>query len=245
MREAAYSHLISLLPPGRRPVEGGVADGIVRMLGGLEGRLMEEVLALAEEAFPHLAEALDLHAQGRMVQRIPPDEEEASFRARVVGAVQFWLLAGTRKGVEEVLRRLGYPVEVVEGPFENVFDGSWRFDYEGAFTGPAWAEFGLRLWPSGSFHLNQHRYLRSLLREVKPAHAILRFLELRTGDGRVVRLVPVASATLWDMGCFGDFAFGEVRKAPLPAWAEVVWWAEGRLLEARVFGGWEFDGRGF
>lgn len=72
LHEAAYQHLLSLLPPGRRPTPGGTADGVVRLLGALETRLVEELLSLTQEAFPQRAEALDLHALGRMVRRIPP-----------------------------------------------------------------------------------------------------------------------------------------------------------------------------
>lgn len=239
--EAAYRHLLALLPPGRHPTPGGTADGVVRMLGGLEARLMEELFALAREAFPHLAEALDHHAQARMMWRIPPEEGDTSFRARVVGAVEFWRWAGTRKGLERALARLGFPVEeVVEGPFRNAFDGAWSFDYENAFTDPAWAEFLFRLRPAGAFRKKDGEFLRHLVRELKPAHAVLRRLEVVDVHPLGIRLRPRADAIIGDFGTWGDFLFGEVRPGylALSLYAQGV--AEGRTLAWPAFGGWEF-----
>lgn len=243
--EAAYRHLLALLPPGRRPTPGGTADGVVRMLGGLEARLMEELFALAREAFPHLAEALDRHAQARMMWRIPPEEGDTSFRARVVGAVEFWRWAGTRKGLERALARLGFPVDVVEGPFRNAFDGAWSFDYENAFTDPAWAEFLLRLWPAGAFRKKDGEFLRHLVRELKPAHAVLRGIELRTQDGRLLRLLALPQEVLWDLGTWGDFYFGDLRPMRAEVSQPLRWLAQGRVLQGGTFGGWEFGDRSF
>lgn len=245
LREAAYRHLLDLLPPGRRPTPGGTADGVVRLLGGLEAQLMEEVFSLAREAFPHRAQDLDRHAQGRMVPRIPPDEGEERFRARVVGAILFWRWAGTRRGLQMALELLGYPVDVVEGPFQNTFDGSWRFDYEGAFSTPAWAEFGLRVWPAGAFRKADSAYLRNIVRELKPAHTILRFLEVYTADGRTLRLTPRALWVVWDLGTFGDFRFGDIHPQPAQARMDVLWYADARRVECAIFGGWEFGSRVF
>ena len=244
MQDQAYRYLLSLLPPGRRPAEGGVADGIVRMLGGYEARLMGELFALVQEAFPHLAEDLSKHARGRMVMRIPSDEREDRFRARVVGAVEWWRWAGTLRGLRYALDLVGLPAEVVEGPFHNTFDGSWAFDYAGGFTDPAWAEFALRVTPTGAFRTSDSHYLRALIRELKPAHAVLRTVELRIGDRRVLRLVPAGLSQLWDLGTFGDFAFGDLRRTPHLAQVYVVWQASARVIESGTFGGWEFDGRG-
>ncbi len=245
LHEAAYQHLLSLLPPGRRPTPGGTADGVVRLLGALETRLVEELLSLTQEAFPQRAEALDLHALGRMVRRIPPEEGDASFRARVVGAVEFWRWAGTRKGLEGALSRIGFPVEVVEGPFRNAFDGAWSFEYENAFTDPAWAEFQLRVWPAGAFRKKDGELIRNLVRELKPAHAILRGIELRVRDGRSVRLLPFSQEALWDFGTWGDFAFGELHPVRVEVLRSLHWWADGRMVQSTVFGGWGFGDRSF
>ncbi|MFD3006329.1 phage tail protein [Thermus tengchongensis] len=248
MQEAAYRHLLSLLPPGRYPREGGAADGMVRMLGGLEGRLLEELFRLVAEAFPQSAseEGLGEHARARAIRRLPPDEPLESWRARVIGAMDWWRWAGTRPGMERELARLGVRAQVIEGPFENFFDGTWHFgDYEGAFTGPAWAEFLLRIWPQGPFQARERAYLRAVVAELKPAHAVLRGVELRAEDIRHIRLQHEARTWPQDYGAFGHFVFGEVQRVSLLGGMSLEAWAEGRNLRSPAFDGWSFGEVGF
>lgn len=249
LQEAAYRHLLSLLPPGRYPREGGAADGMVRMLGGLEGTLLEELFTMLAEVFPQTAseEGLGEHARARAIRRLPPDESLESWRSRIVGAWDWWRWAGTRRGLERELARLGFVAQVVEGPFENFFDGSWHFgDYEGAFTGPAWAEFLLRLWPQGPFQARERAYLRHAVRELKPAHAVLRGVELYAQDRRTFRLRPQVAVVLLDLGTFGDFFFGENQRVVLTGGMSLATWAQGRMVRALVFdGSWTFGEVGF
>ncbi|GAA5334724.1 MULTISPECIES: hypothetical protein [Thermus] len=182
LKEAAYRHLLSLLPPGRYPREGGAADGMVRMLGGVEGRLLEELFALLREAFPHQAseEALAEHAKARLIPTLAGEQPEA-FRARVVHARTFWLLAGTLSGVQQGLLVAGYRAHVREHYLDDP---------------TLWAEFSVWLWPEVTAYISdwwddgagswddgtpwdytlgatELRRIPNLIRELKPAHAKL------------------------------------------------------------------------
>lgn len=184
MRDAAYRHLLSLLPPGRYPREGGYADGIVRALGGLEARLVEEFLEAAKTAFPHTAPepALEEIARARGLRRLPWENTEV-FRERVRNALLFWKRAGTKRGLEEILSELGFRAQVVEyrggeGFQERVADGTWYANGEARATGAPWAEFLLRVEPQGAFTDPERILLLTLARELKPAHTRLYRLEV-------------------------------------------------------------------
>lgn len=157
------------------------------------------------------------------------------------GRWSFGVLAGTKEGMVRVLQRLGYEAEVREGPFPTWFDGNWLFgDYEGAFSGEAWAEFVVRLRPQGAFRQPERAYILRLIRELKPAHAVLRSLEVVDAHPLRTQLLPRADTILSDFGTWGDFLFGEVRPGYLAVslYAEGV--ADGRTLTWPAFGGWEF-----
>ncbi|KPD31558.1 hypothetical protein AN926_06070 [Thermus scotoductus] len=133
LQEAAYRHLLSLLPPGRYPREGGAADGMVQMLGGLEAKLLEELFRLLAEAFPQSASegGLGELALARGLHRLPGEYLEA-FRQRVRLARLFWEKAGTLRGLLLWLRAAGYQATVREHYLDD----------------PAiWAEFSVYLWP--------------------------------------------------------------------------------------------------
>jgi hypothetical protein len=249
LAEALYRHLLSLLPPGRYPRAGRAADGMVRALAQEEADLIREALEAFPQAFPQYAEgeALSRLGEGRALRRFPPDEPDASYRERVRHAWDWWLRAGTKPGMEAELARLGFVAKVVEGPFENAFDGTWHFgDYEGAFTGPAWAEFILEVSPAGPLTARERAYLRHAVRELKPAHAVLRGVELYAQDRRVFRLRPQAAVVLLDLGAFGDFLFGDTRRVALAGGMSLAAWAEGRMAQAQVFdGSWRFGEVGF
>jgi|GEM_PF-1569589 len=238
LAEALYRHLLSLLPPGRYPREGGAADGVVRALGAEEAHLVEEALALFRQALPQYAEGKPLEevARGRGLRRFPPEEPDDWLRTRTIGAVAYWLAAGTRPGMERELVRLGFRAEVVEGPFENAFDGEWGFGYGGAFTGTAWAEFVLRVDPQGPFTPRERSLLRHLVRELKPAHAILRRLELWLSAHWRWGLRAPAQTQVWDLGRFGEWRFGEVVRAPLRVHQGLDTWLERREVRVEVFG---------
>lgn len=218
-----------------------------RALGSALDRAVDGAVEAVQVRHPSYApeDVLALIGEDRGIPRLPSDEPLELWRARVRGAWDWWRWGGTRRGLELALARVGLPAEVVEGPFENYFDGSWHFgDYDGAFTGHAWAEFILRLNlpPERGFTTRDRTYLRHVVREVKPAHAALRRVELYAGDRRRLRVSPSPFAQVLDYGTFGDFLFGETRIQLLHGGISLGAWAEGRLLRAQVFGGWDFDG---
>jgi hypothetical protein len=149
--------------------------------------------------------------------------------------------------MEAELARLGFQARVQEGPFENHFDGTWDFgDYDGAFTGPAWAEFILEVSPAGPWTARERAYLRHAVQELKPAHAILREVRLLLQDGRVLRLAALPAGEVWDLGRFGEFYFGEVLEGAWAAGLGGAAWLDSRRLEGGVFDGeWSFGERGF
>jgi hypothetical protein len=202
LAEAFYRYLLSLLPPGRYPREGGAADGTVRMLGVLEASAVEETLALFRQALPQYAEGEFLEEVGRGRGLSPfRGELEAAFRNRVVYAVHFWLLGGTLPGMRLWLEAAGYEAHIHE---------HFRDDPS------IWAEFSLYLWPyrpelttdrwddgvgawdddtSWDYTLNGVELQRvpALVREVKPAHAKIRSIYYIPGPRDV-----------WDDGAVWD-----------------------------------------
>lgn len=221
------------------------ARALGRVLDGAVDGARDAVLARYPSYAPE--DALNLVGEGRALRRFPPEEPDDLYRERVRHAWDWWLRAGTKPGMEAELARLGFHARVVEGPFENYFDGSWHFgDYENAFTGPAWAEFVLEVTPSGPFTARERSYLRQVVRELKPAHAVLRGVELYAQDRRVFRLRPQAAVVLLDLGAFGDFLFGDTRRVALAGGMSLAAWAEGRMAQAQVFdGSWRFGEVGF
>ena len=243
----AYADWLARVQPPWMHGERGQAWA--RALGSALDRAVDAAVDAVQARHPRYADAvaLALIADARAIRRLPPDESLESWRSRIVGAWDWWRWAGTRRGLERELARLGFVAQVVEGPFENFFDGSWHFgDYEGAFTGPAWAEFLLRLWPQGPFQARERTYLRQVVRELKPAHAVLRGVELYAQDRRTFRLRPQVAVVLLDLGTFGDFLFGENQRVVLTGGMSLATWAQGRMVRALVFdGSWTFGEVGF
>jgi hypothetical protein len=183
LAEAFYRHLLSLLPPGRYPREGGAADGTVRMLGALEASAVEETLALFRQALPQYAEGKFLEEVGRG-RGISPfqGELEAAFRNRVVYAVHFWLLGGTLPGMRLWLEAAGYEVHIHEhfrdDPSIWAEFSLYLWPYRPEFTADRWDDEG-GAWDDDTpwdYALNAAELGRvpALVREVKPAHARVR-----------------------------------------------------------------------
>ncbi len=221
------------------------ARALGHVLDGAVDGARDAVLARYPSYAPE--DALNLVGEGRALRRFPPDEPDASYRERVRHAWDWWLRAGTKPGMEAELARLGFHARVIEGPFETYFDGAWRFgDYEGAFTGPAWAEFILEVSPAGPWTARERAYLRHAVQELKPAHAVLREVRLLLRDGRVLRLAALPAGEAWDLGRFGEFYFGEVLEGAWVAGLGGTAWLDSRRLEGGVFDGeWSFGERGF
>ncbi|UZX14992.1 hypothetical protein KQ693_10225 [Thermus sp. PS18] len=200
LAEALYRHLLSLLPPGRHPREGGAADGMVRMLGALEASAVEEALAFFRQALPQHAEGAFLEEVGRGRGLSPfQGELEAAFRNRVVQALRFWLLGGTLPGVLLWLEAAGYDAYVYEhfrdDPSIWAEFSVWLWPKVASYISDRWDD-GVGAWDDGTpwdYALAATELYRipAVLREVKPAHARVRSVYYIPGpkdvwdDGRV------------------------------------------------------------
>jgi len=202
LAEAFYRHLLSLLPPGRYPREGGAADGTVRMLGALEASAVEETLALFRQALPQYAEGAFLEevGRGRGISRFQ-GELEAAFRNRVVYAVYFWLLGGTLPGMRLWLEAAGYEAHIHEhfrdDPSIWAEFSLYLWPYRPEFTTDRWDD-GVGAWDDDTtwdYTLNGVELYRvpALVREVKPAHARVRSIYYIPGPRDV-----------WDDGAVWD-----------------------------------------
>lgn len=133
-------------------------------------------------------DALMLIGAERRIRRYPGESVEV-YRRRVVGAWEYWDLAGTLPGMVRALRDAGYKASVIEhgvGPERDPV---------------RWAEFSIYLTPaepvddSGQWDRERRwddgskwdfdprtvpfEYLPDLIRDAKPAHARLRRLSFR------------------------------------------------------------------
>lgn len=126
--------MLGLLPPGRKPKEGGYAYFVVLALSALLADADEAVVQMVRDWSPSRTqnpELLALIGEGRGVKR-GSSESFASYRARVVGAADFWRLGGTVAGVVNALEAAGYRVTVTE---------HYHTDRR------RWAEFSVELYP--------------------------------------------------------------------------------------------------
>lgn len=182
LREAAFQHLLSLLPPGRRPREGGAAWGVVWALGGLEGRLLQELFALLAEAFPHRAseEGLAQHGKARSLRRY--NETAAAYAARLTRAIPLWQMAGTVPGVLAWLEAAGYDAFIYEhfrdDPAIWAEFSVWLWPRVNTYITDRWND-GLGSWDDGTpwdYQLSAAELSRvpAILREAKPAHSKVR-----------------------------------------------------------------------
>lgn len=194
LTDALHQHYRSLPPDGLYPAPGGAADGYIRMLAGLLTLEVEAATRLVLDWLPETAneDALALIGAARSLRRWPREPLE-TWRRRVIGAADFWALAGTYPGMTLALAQAGYQAAIVEHGRD---DG----DLE------RWAEFSVALtplapivtpWQWGDGQWGQQpgqprrrwggldpngiplQYLKDLIREVKPAHARLRRLTYR------------------------------------------------------------------
>jgi hypothetical protein len=180
--------------------------------GATKDSLVALIVAAVEDRFIQLAdaEALGIRGADRGLNRYPGESLEI-YRTRVLGAFEFWKLAGTIPGLELALAQAGYRATIVEH-----------------FRDPdpvRWAEFSLAVSPMNPLPNNAkwgdgttrwgdgHRwgvdpnavptdFLPDLVRQVKPAHARLRTLayfprgrfwggQLTWGEGRATLGPPV------------------------------------------------------
>jgi hypothetical protein len=152
---------------------------------GLAEAVRQAVLARMIQRAPE--DALALIGEERFLPRFPGELAEA-YRTRLLAAWEFWQKAGTLSGLLFLLQKAGYEAYVME---LRHYDPS------------LWAEFAVYLWPyrpewttdrwddggtwddetHWDYTLNGLEPIRTLelIREVKPAHARLRFISYIPG----------------------------------------------------------------
>jgi hypothetical protein len=175
-----------LAPPWLQEGAGGrFLEGLGEAKDGLAEAARQAVLARMIQRAPE--DALGLIGEERLLPRFPGELVEAH-RTRLLTAWEFWQKAGTLPGLALWLRAAGYDAHVWE---------LYRYNPS------LWAEFAVYLWPhrpewvtdrwddggtwddgtDWDYTLNGLEPIRTLelIREVKPAHARLRFISYIPG----------------------------------------------------------------
>ena len=181
------TRLIGLLPPERRPAPGGTADDVVRLLGQIEAMTTRDAFRMIFNWLATTADetGLRLLGESRHLTRLRGEPLEV-FRARVIGAFEFWETAGTLPGMTRALAAAGYKATIIEHVRDpdperwaefsvalsplNPIKTPWKWG-----GGARWGEKGRR-WGGLDPNAVPLEYVLDLVREAKPAHARLRRL---------------------------------------------------------------------
>jgi len=175
-----------LAPPWLQEGVGGrFLEGLGEVKDDLAEAVRQAVLARMIQRAPE--DAFALIGEERLLPRFPGELVEA-YRTRLLAAWEFWRKAGTLPGIALWLRAAGYDAHIWE---------LYRYNPS------LWAEFAVYLWPyrperttdrwdeggtwddetDWDYTLNGLEPIRTLelIREVKPAHAHLRFISYIPG----------------------------------------------------------------
>lgn len=187
MARSIGQYLYDLLP---RPLRIGGAGGVVteiRRIATVIGDALEEaqtaVMTAALARHPRSAGegCLELIGFERMMPQLP-GETLASYRERLRSAFALWQEGGTDPGLIRAMKLLGFQSPSVHHHRDDVIylDGSHDFDGTWLLNPYTWSEFSLMLdlldVPFDSEFLTR---IRSLVRTLKAAHAVLRELRLQ------------------------------------------------------------------
>ena len=181
-----------------------------RAHGAAKDLLISAVVAAVEARFIQIAseDALVLKGTERGLTHYPGEPLE-TYRTRVLGAFEYWKLAGTIPGLELALAQAGYRATIVEH-FRDPDPLHWA-EFSLAVTplnplpnNAYWN--GQRTWGDGARwgvdpNATPTDYLPDLGRQVKPAHARLRTLvyfprgrfwggQITWGEGRATLTAP-------------------------------------------------------
>ena len=181
--------LVAISPPWLQSQRGRA------LMEGLGAGLDEHVSWLATGVAARYADrapedALLLIGAERLLARYP-GEPEGVFRARVLGAWEFWGWAGTAYGMRAALGQLGYNSAIVP---VRVYDSQ------------RWAEFDVYLYPAGRSYdgsAEERGRILAVINQIKPGHA-------KVGT---VKYVPTGPLT-WDPPNLTWNPPGEVWGAP-------------------------------
>lgn len=184
LASAIARHMLGLLPPGRKPKEGGRAFFTVLALSALLAEADEAALEMIFSWSPSRTSGEDLLAligRARGIKRGRGEPFEA-YRARVVGAAAFWRLGGTVQGVIAALETAGYGVRVTEHYLTD--KARWAefsidlFPGRSDFTADTWDD-PEGYWNDGTpwdwgISTAEGERIRDIIREMKAAHSKVR-----------------------------------------------------------------------
>lgn len=191
LASATARYMLGLLPPGRKPKEGGYAFFVVLALAALNADLAEAVIKMVADWSPSRTsrpELLALIGQARGIERGAGESFEA-YRERVVNAADFWRLGGRVEGVKRALETAGYGVKITEHYHTDRVRWA-EFSVE-LYPGPnrrggdTWND-GQGAWNDGSkwnwsiSQAERERILR-LIREMKAGHSRVRSVVYQLG----------------------------------------------------------------
>lgn len=191
LANAVARHMLGLLPPGRKPKEGGYAYFVVLALAALTADLDEAAIQMVLDWSPSRTQNPELLArigEGRGIKR-GAGEPFGAYRARVVNAADFWKLGGTVAGVKAALETAGYGVKITEHYYTD--RRRWaEFSVElyprrGEFTADTWDD-GNGSWDDGSrwdWGISNAEAARigEIIREMKAAHSKVRSAFYQSG----------------------------------------------------------------
>lgn len=184
LANAVARHMFGLLPPGRKPKEGGYAYFVVLALSALLADMDEAAIRMVRDWSPSRTqnpELLALIGQARGIKQGAGESLE-TYRARVVGAAEFWRLGGAVAGVKKALEAAGYGVKITE--HYHTDRRRWaEFSAElypgsAGIKGDVWGD-GEGYWGDGSkwgWHLSgaEARRVLEIIGEMKAAHSKVR-----------------------------------------------------------------------
>lgn len=191
LTNAVARYMFGLLPPGRKPKEGGRAWFTVLALSALLADADQAVIQMVLDWSPSQTQRDDLLAligQARGVRRGAGEPFEA-YRARVVNAADFWKLGGTVPGVIKALETAGYKVKVIEHYLTD--RTRWaEFSIElypdrTDFTGDTWDD-DEGYWNDGTrwdwvLSPTEGERIKDIIRETKAAHSKVRSVTYQHG----------------------------------------------------------------
>jgi hypothetical protein len=162
--------LVEISPPWLRGVRG------VSLISGLGAGLDESASLTATGVLARFAarapeDALATLGAERTLTRYPAESGDA-FRARVLGAWDFWQWAGTEYGLRLALSQLGYNSAIV--PVQN-------------YDNTRWSEFDVYLYAGTRSYdgsVEEKNRILAIINQIKPAHT-------RMGSVRYVPAGPL------------------------------------------------------
>lgn len=158
-------------------------------IGTNKDLLLERLIDAMKERFAGTASELALHRIGneRGINRFSFEPLEV-YRARVLGAFDYWEKAGTIPGMKLALEQAGWKASIREHFRTN--PSIWA-EFSIVIrpitsTTPLWDSFN---WDNFNWDFSAPnlpvQYLKALINAAKPAHAKLRDLELIPGTGMI------------------------------------------------------------